>query len=119
MNAPTTEAELEELLSRPTPGVLAGLKELPGDILILGAGGKMGPSLAVMARRALDQLGRKDWVIAASRFSEPGLADRLTDHGIEVRTLDLLDPAALASLPDAPNLIFMAGQKFGTHGSPA
>jgi nucleoside-diphosphate-sugar epimerase len=119
MNGPTTEAELDELLSRPTAGVLEALRGLPGDIMILGAGGKMGPSLAVMARRALDQLGRKDWVIAVSRFSETGLADRLTDHGIETRQLDLLDPAALRALPDAPNLVFMAGQKFGTQGNPA
>ncbi len=119
MQAPTTEAELEELLSRPTPGVLEALASVPGDILILGAGGKMGPSLAIMARRALDRLGRKDWVIAGSRFSEPGLADRLTEHGIEVRRLDLLDPAALQQLPEVPNLIFMAGQKFGTQGNPA
>lgn len=119
MTGPCSETDLEELLSRPTRGVVETLGRNRGDILVLGAGGKMGPSLAIMARRALDQLGRKDWVIAASRFSEPGLAARLTDHGIEVRTLDLLDPAALAALPDSPNIIYMAGQKFGTQGNPA
>ncbi|HSB55823.1 MAG TPA: NAD(P)-dependent oxidoreductase [Gemmatimonadales bacterium] len=119
MECPTTEPELEELLSRPTAGLLETLATVPGDILILGAGGKMGPSLAMMARRALVALGRPDRVIAVSRFSEPGLAERLAAAGVEVRQADLLHPAALGSLPDAPNLVFMAGQKFGTHGNPA
>lgn len=79
----------------------------------------MGPSLAVMARRALDQLGRKDWVIAASRFSQDGLRQQLEESGIETIPADLLDPEALARLPDAPNIIYMAGQKFGTQGNPA
>ncbi len=79
----------------------------------------MGPSLAVMARRALDQLGRKDWVIAVSRFSQDGLRQQLEESGIETIPADLLDPEALARLPDAPNIIYMAGQKFGTQGNPA
>jgi len=117
--APASEAELEELLSRPTPGVLDTLQRTPGDLLVLGAGGKMGPSLAVMARRAIDQLGRKDRVIAVSRFGEPGVIQRLVAAGVEPRQLDLLDPAALAALPDASSIIYMAGQKFGTQGNPA
>lgn len=119
MIVPASESELEELLSRPTPGVLDALARIPGDILVLGAGGKMGPSLAVMARRAITQLGRKDRVLAASRFGEPGLIDRLTAAGVEPHRLDLLEPAALATLPEAPNIIYMAGQKFGTQGHPA
>lgn len=119
MNPPANEAELDELLSRPTPGVLEALAKVPGDLLVLGAGGKMGPTLARMARRAFDQLARRDQVIAVSRFGEPGLAERLQAAGIEAIRADLLDPAALARLPDAPNLVFMAGQKFGTHGDPA
>lgn len=119
MHAPTTEAELDELLSRPTPALLDDLARTPGDILVLGAGGKMGPTLARMARRALDQLGRKDRVIAVSRFGEPGVAERLQAAGIEAIRADLVNPAELARLPDAPNLVFMAGQKFGTHGDPA
>jgi nucleoside-diphosphate-sugar epimerase len=119
MPSPSTEAELEELLSRPTPGVLDTLRRNPGDLLVLGAGGKMGPSLAVMARRALDQIGSKAKVIAASRFSEAGLRQRLEQAGVETRQLDLLDAGQLATLPEAPNLIFMAGQKFGTQGNPA
>ncbi|MEO8138298.1 MAG: NAD-dependent epimerase/dehydratase family protein [Gemmatimonadota bacterium] len=109
------EVELDERLSRPTQGVLEVLRQLPGDLLILGAGGKMGPTLALMARRALDPRHR---VLAVSRFSDERLRNRLEAAGITTITADLLDAAALTQLPDAPNLIFMAGQKFGTHSAP-
>lgn len=110
-----TEAELDERLSRPTEGVIRVLRQLPGDLLVLGAGGKMGPTLAMMARRALDSRHR---VVAVSRFREAGLRDRLEAAGIATIVADLLDPAALAALPEAPNLIYMAGQKFGTRSAP-
>ena len=113
--APRTEEDLEERLSRPTDGVTEVLRRLPGDLLILGAGGKMGPTLARMARRALNPARR---VIAVSRFSDPTLRERLERLGVSTETADLLDPAALARLPDAPNVIFMAGQKFGTEAAP-
>jgi len=119
MPGPASEAELDELLSRPTPGVLETLTRHPGDILVLGAGGKMGPTLALMAQRALEQLDRTDRVIAVSRFGEPGLEARLNSAGVETRRADLLTPGALAALPAAANLIYMAGQKFGTQGDPA
>ena len=109
------EAELEERLSRPTQGVVEVLRQLPGDLLILGAGGKMGPTLALMARRALDPRHR---VLAVSRFSDVQLRDRLETAGITTIAADLLDATTLAQLPDAPNLIFMAGQKFGTQSAP-
>jgi nucleoside-diphosphate-sugar epimerase len=109
------EAELDERLSRPTDGVLEVLRQLPGDLLVLGAGGKMGPTLAMMARRALD---RRHRVVAVSRFREEGLRTRLEGAGITTIAADLLDPAALARLPDGSNLIFMAGQKFGTQSAP-
>jgi nucleoside-diphosphate-sugar epimerase len=113
--APRTEQELEERLSRPTPGVVEVLRQLPGDLLILGAGGKMGPTLALMARRAVGP-GRR--VIAVSRFSDPAVRGRLEEGGVMTREANLLDPAALAALPDASNIIFMAGQKFGTDAAP-
>jgi len=110
-----TEAELEELLSRPTPRVIEVLRRLPGDLLILGAGGKMGPTLAMMARRAL----RPDrQVIAVSRFSDQAARQCLDAAGITTIAADLLDRSALAGLPDAANLVFMAGQKFGTDSAP-
>jgi len=113
--APRTEAELEDALSRPSPSLAAALAQAPGDIIVLGAGGKMGPSLARMARRA-DPSRR---VIAASRWSDASAAGALEADGVEIVRIDLLDPGALAELPDTPNVVFMAGQKFGTSGDPS
>jgi nucleoside-diphosphate-sugar epimerase len=113
--APRSEPELEEALSRPSPSLAAVLARVPGDILVLGAGGKMGPSLARMARRA-DPRRR---VIAVSRWSSAAAAAELRAHDVDTVQADLLDPRALAAAPDAPNVVFMAGQKFGTSGSPA
>jgi nucleoside-diphosphate-sugar epimerase len=108
--------ELEELLSRPLEADVAAMKSLDGDLLVLGAGGKMGPSLVRRAQRAVRGSGKRTRVIAAARFTEPGLAKRLESEGIETISCDLLDRNALASLPDAPNVIFMAARKFGTTG---
>ena len=125
--APTNERELEERLSRPTPAALDALRRCPGDVIVLGAGGKMGPSLATMARRAADELAtregpagrRRRRVVAVSRWSSPAAAARLEAEGVEVLSADLTDRDAVARLPDAPNVIFMAGQKFGTQGAPS
>ena len=115
--APRTEQELDERLSRPTEGVIDTLARQPGDIIVLGAAGKMGPTLAMMARRALDVLGRQDRVIAVSRFSNPAMAERLETAGVSIVRCDLTSRDAVWTLPDAPNVIFMAGQKFGTSDS--
>jgi len=111
-----TEQDLEVLLSEPTPLVVQAMRGLEGDILILGAGGKMGPSLARLAVRAASEAGRSRRVFAAARFSEPTLKARLTADGVETIQCDLFDQAQLAELPDVPNVIYMAGQKFGTSG---
>lgn len=117
---PQTEAELEERLARPTPGTIAALREYAGDLLILGAGGKMGPSLARLARRSADAAGRSDLrVIAVSRFSQPELRTQLHEAGVETIACDLLDPAARDSLPDAPHVLFMLGHKFSGGGHPS
>jgi nucleoside-diphosphate-sugar epimerase len=110
-----TVAELEELLSRPTEADRAAMAELNGPLLILGVGGKMGPTLALRARRASapDQK-----ILAVARFSEPGLMERLEASGIECQQADLLDPAQLAAVPDAPNVLCMFGRKFGSTGDP-
>jgi len=112
---PKTEAELDALLSIPRPATTAALARAPGDIVVLGAGGKMGPTLAQMARRAAGDNRR---VIAASRFTSPEAEESLRDAGVETVHCDFLDRSALARLPDAPNVVFMAGQKFGTTDSP-
>ncbi|HEX2545711.1 MAG TPA: NAD(P)-dependent oxidoreductase [Ramlibacter sp.] len=106
-------AALEELMSRPTPELVQALERAPGDIMVLGVGGKMGPTLARMAKRAVPQ--RR--VIGVARFSEPGLREHLQEAGVECIAADLLSRDALASLPDAPNVVFMAGRKFGSTGS--
>ncbi|MEV0389099.1 NAD-dependent epimerase/dehydratase family protein [Nonomuraea sp. NPDC050643] len=108
-----TTAELEERLARPSPGLVDDLGRLDGDIMILGAGGKLGPSLVRLALNA-SQGDRR--VIAVSRFSEPGLAQALQDEGATVVAADVADERALRDLPDAPNVVFLVGAKFGTQG---
>ena len=115
--APAGEEELEERLSAPTAAAVAALARCPGDVVVLGAAGKMGPSLARMLRRAAGSSGGPPRrVIAVSRWSNPddGVERRLNDAGVETVRCDLLDRAAVAALPDAANVVFMAGQKFGT-----
>ena len=104
---------LEEVLSRPSRALAGALERAPGDIMVLGVGGKMGPTLALMAKRAAP--ARR--VIGVARFSQPDLKDQLQRHGIDCIEADLLSREALAGLPDAPNIVFMAGRKFGSTGS--
>jgi nucleoside-diphosphate-sugar epimerase len=110
--------DLEDRLSAPTEALLAAMESIEGDIMILGAGGKMGPTLARMARRASDCTGKPRRVIAVSRFSSPEAAATLQRHGVETIACDLLDAEQIARLPAAPNVIFMAGQMFGTSDAP-
>lgn len=112
-----SEAELDELLSRPTPLVYQALADLDGDLIILGVSGKMGPTLARMAARAVADLGLPHKVYGVARFSQPGARDQLEEWGVATIACDLLDRQALAQLPDSRHLIFMAGQKFGTVGN--
>src|SRR3954466_11249016 len=111
-----TEPELEELLSRPDDKTAEAMASLEGDLLILGAGGKMGPSLARLARRSCDGAGVRKSIVAVARFSNASLPKEMAAAGIEPITCDLLDRDALARLPDIPNVIFMAARKFGTSG---
>jgi nucleoside-diphosphate-sugar epimerase len=112
------EEELEELLSRPSAPDVELLAGLPGDVLVLGAGGKMGPSLARRLKRAADASGVPRRVTAVSRFSSPGVAASLEEDGVATVSCDLLDPAAVEALPDAPNVLFLAGMKFGATSNP-
>ena len=106
---------LEEFMTRPSPELAADLARLDGDLMVLGVGGKMGPTLARMARRAAP--GKR--VIGVARFSETGLKEKLEGGGVECIPCDLLDRAALERLPRAKNIVFMAGHKFGAVGNPA
>jgi nucleoside-diphosphate-sugar epimerase len=112
-----TVPELEEFLSRPSEADVAAMARLDGDLLILGAGGKMGPSLARRAHRAAEKAAVRRKIIAVARFSENLLRASLASEGIETLAVDLLEPSALSKLPDIPNVIFMAARKFGTTGS--
>lgn len=113
----TTVEELEDCLSLPSDADVRAMSELEGDILILGAGGKMGPSLAKLARRAIQRSGVHKRVIAVSRFADGEIRRDLEKCGVETIVCDLLRPGALSSLPDIKNLVFMAARKFGTSGS--
>jgi len=108
--------DLDELLSEPTEAVVRALGALDGDIVILGVGGKMGPTLARMAKRASEIAKVPRRVIGVSRFSSAKLESQLHTWGVETVRYDLLEPKSLFALPDAPNIVFMAGMKFGTTG---
>jgi nucleoside-diphosphate-sugar epimerase len=110
---------LEFQLSTPTAGVVQTLREIPGDILILGVGGKMGPTLARMAQRASALAGLSRRVIGVSRFSDDSLRKRLNEWGIETISCNLLDDQEVARLPDASLVISMAGFKFGAEANPS
>ena len=112
-----TETQLESYLSEPTDDVVAAVAALEGDILILGVGGKMGPTLAKQAKRAIDRAGITKKVIGVSRFSTPTVQENLQEAGIETITADLLSENSLQNLPDTQNVILMAGRKFGSTGN--
>jgi len=106
--------ELEDLLSTPSEPAIEALRTLDGDLLLLGVGGKMGPTLARMAVRANEAAGRSRTIYGVARFSRPGLEERLRGWGIETVRCDLLDRESVARLPRAPNILWLAGRKFGT-----
>lgn len=106
-------------LLQPSPALVAEMAALEGDILILGVGGKIGPSLAKLAKQAIDQSGVPRRVIGVSRLTEPGLKEQLEEEGIETIAADLMNEADLAALPDVKNVLYLAGTKFGTTGKEA
>ena len=111
--------ELEALLATPSAALVDDLSRLDGDLMLLGAGGKMGPSMAMLARNALDAAGRGTAVIAVSRFSDQAVEQRLNDAGVKTLRADLLDEAQLSALPYAENVVYMAAMKFGATGQEA
>jgi nucleoside-diphosphate-sugar epimerase len=108
------EEQLEELLARPNDADQALMRRLAGNVIVVGAGGKMGPSLLRRIRRAADAASTKRRVIAVSRFSSEGARDDLERVGIETIACDLLDPEQVANLPACENVFFLAGRKFGS-----
>jgi len=107
------EAHVEDFMTQPSDLLRVDLDKAPGDILVLGVGGKMGPTLARLAKRAMPN--RR--VIGVARFSEEGLREKLQSWDVECIAADLLDRASLEKLPKSPNVVFMAGRKFGSTGA--
>lgn len=114
-----TEEKLNELLTQPSPALVEDIKKIRGNLLILGAGGKMGPTLCILAVNAicLAQKSGEIKVTAVSRFTDKASRQLLEERGVSCISCDLLDLEALKNLPDAPNVIYMAGKKFGTGGN--
>jgi nucleoside-diphosphate-sugar epimerase len=113
-----TEDELEGVLARPGPALVEFIKTLESPLLILGAGGKMGPTLALLARNAAHAAGHPLKIIAASRFSDQQLSTSLNRNGIETLRCDLLERGGMERLPEASNILYLVGLKFGTTQNP-
>lgn len=111
-----TEEKLNELLTAPSEALAEDMKKIKGDIMVLGAGGKMGPTLCVLAKNAAEKAGVKKRIIAVSRGTDKAASQMMLDNGVEVISMDLLDTKKLYSLPETENIIYMAGRKFGTDG---
>ena len=116
-NMAWSEELLNEMLTQPSEQLIQCMARLEGDIMVLGAGGKMGPDICVLAKKASDAAGVKRKVYAVSRFSDKGAEKQLNDHQVQTISMDLLQPGNLDKLPDCENIIFMAGKKFGTAGN--
>ena len=119
MERPDSVPSLEAFLAKPSAALVEDMRQLDGDILILGVGGKMGPSLARLAAHALRVAGQGRRVIGVARFSSQEVRDDLEAAGVQTIQANLLEPEEFAALPDVPNVVFMAGQKFGTTGQEA
>lgn len=114
-----SEAILEEVLTRPSTKLIDFIRSLQSPLVIVGAGGKMGPTLAVLARRAADAAGHRLEIVAASRFGDPTGREWLEQRGVRTVSMDLLDPSAPERLPDSSNVICLVGLKFGTGQNPS
>ncbi len=112
-----TEEKLDQLLTTPSDALVEDVKKIKGDIMVLGAGGKMGPTLCVLAKNAIQKAGIEKRVIAVSRFTDPIATELLHSQGVETISCDLLDVDKLRELPEVENIIYMAGKKFGTDGN--
>jgi len=112
-----TEEKLNTLLTTPSDALAEDIKKLQGDIMVLGAGGKMGPTLCILAKNAARKAGVDKRIIAVSRGTDTAATQMMQESGVEVIHMDLLNKKSLESLPDVENIIYMAGRKFGTSGN--
>ena len=113
----TSTAEIEDVMTEPSAGLIEQFSCSDGGTAILGAGGKMGPTLATMAAKASQRPGGRNGLFAVSRFSDEIAVKSIESAGVTAIRCDLLDRQALAALPDAANVVFMAGRKFGSTGA--
>lgn len=113
------EKKLDDLLTTPGPKLIEDMKRIKGDIMVLGAGGKMGPTLCLLAKNAIKKAGIDKKVIAVSRFSDSIAKELLATNDVDMISADLLEAGELEKLPDVENVIYMAGRKFGTDGQEA
>jgi nucleoside-diphosphate-sugar epimerase len=114
-----SEAELEFTLTEPSDDLVEFIPSVRSPLLVLGAGGKMGPTLATLAKRAAEEAGHRLEVIAVSRFSDAAAQSSLETNGVKTISCDLLERSAVESLPDCDNLIYLVGMKFGTSTDPS
>jgi nucleoside-diphosphate-sugar epimerase len=113
-----SETELDDLLTKPSDGLVEDMRFVAGDLVVLGAGGKMGPSLCRLARRAMNDAGLGERrVVAVSRWSDEKVRAQLEAWDVETLPFDLLGSPSLDGLPDASNVVYMVGSKFGTAGT--
>src|SRR5690606_14571632 len=108
---------LEEKMLTPSEALIADIGQIEGDIMLLGIAGKMGPSMARLASKAVEMAGTNQRIIGVSRFSNPGIRAQLEKSGVETISADLLNEDELFALPGVPNVIYLAGYKFGTVGN--
>ena len=111
-----SESRLDDFLTTPSERLTEDMKKIDGDIIFLGAGGKMGPTLCLLAKKAVERAGTNSKIIAVSRFTDPFAVKLLKENDIDIISADLLENGVLEQLPDVPNIIYMAGRKFGTSG---
>jgi len=109
-----TEADLEEVLTRPRAVLIEFIRTLASPLVVLGAGGKMGPTLAMLAKRAAEAAKHPLEIIAVSRFSDEGARSLLEQRGVKTYEADLLEGGSVQKLPAATNVIYLVGLKFGT-----
>jgi nucleoside-diphosphate-sugar epimerase len=114
-----TEEELDEVLTRPGPALIEFIRHVSSPLLILGAGGKMGATVAVLAKRAAEAADLRTEIVAVSRFSDSSTRQKIEEQGVRTLSVDLLERGGLRELPDAENVIHLAGLKFGTAENPA
>ncbi len=115
----SSETELDDALTRPSAALVEAIRSMESPLVVLGAGGKMGPTLCVLAKRAAAAASHRLDVVAVSRFSDPAACTWLEERGVRTVPCDVMDRDAVAALPDAAQVVYLVGMKFGTRQNPS